>query len=149
MAPVLSHLSAALSNVVHISLRSQTEEYRQLEGTNDVDWLLLQQFPTLQTLHVSQNLAVLVTLALEVISGGIAAGVLPFLDLIYLAGKPASSIEMFDTLCQLTGRPVTVIDTVREFRESLRSYASDWRMLHTSCFVHWNHHRAAALTSAN
>ena len=39
MAQVLSHISATLSNVVHLKLEVRLENGRQLEGDDDVDWL--------------------------------------------------------------------------------------------------------------
>ena len=125
IAQVLSHFSTTLSNVVHLKLKAQSEG-RQLEGTGDVEWLhLLHQFSTVQTLHVSQELAGHVALSLEDITGEMVAEVLPSLDLIYLAGQPASSIEKFSTLRQLSGRPVTIVNTEMEFGKRLESYFSE------------------------
>ena len=84
LAQVVSHLSATLSNVVHLNL--EVKHSFQLEGTDGVEWLhLLHQFRTVQTLHVSHELAGHVALALEDVSSEIVAKSLPSLDLIYLA----------------------------------------------------------------
>ena len=122
-AQMLSQFSATLSNVAHLKLEAEPEEDRQLGGTDDIEWLdLLHQFPTVQTLHVSLELAGNVALALEGITWEMVAEVSPSLDLIYLAGQLASSIENFVTVRQLSGRPVTVVDTKMEFDQRLESY---------------------------
>ncbi len=123
MAQVLSHFSATLSNVVHLRLEANPDKGRQ-EGTDDAEWLhLLHQFSTVQTLDVYGRLAGHVALALEDITGEMVAEVLPSLNLICLAGQPASSVEKFIAARELSGRPVTVIDTETEFNERLKSYA--------------------------
>jgi hypothetical protein len=125
IAQVLSHMSAKLSNVVHLKLKVDPEGL-QLERTDDVEWTnLLRQFPTLQTLHVSRGLAGHVALALEGIATEMVGEVLPSLDLICVVGQPASSIEKFTAARQLSGRPVTVIETETEFDERLGSYVSE------------------------
>jgi hypothetical protein len=126
MAQVLSHFPAALSNVVHLKLEAQLEGGRQLEGMDDAEWLLLlHQFPTVRTLHVSQELAGHVALTLEDISRDMVTQVLPSLDLIRIVGQPASSIEKFVAGRLLSGCPMTVIDTETEFSERLKSYVSE------------------------
>ena len=102
VAQGLRHFSPALLIVVHLELEvwhKETEEDwegRQLKGTDDVEWLhLLHQFPTVQTLCVSQERAGHVAFALENIAWETVAEVLPSLDLIYLAGQLASSIKKF------------------------------------------------------
>jgi hypothetical protein len=127
IAQVLRQFSARLSNVVHLKLEVQLEDDCQLAGTDDVEWLhLLHQFSTVQTLHVSRDLAGHVALALEGIAGEMmVAEVLPSLDLNYLEGQPASSVGKFLTVRQLSGRPVTVIGTKTEFDERRGSYICD------------------------
>src|SRR6266702_3897846 len=123
MAQVLIHFSATLSTVVHLKLEVQLKGGRQLEGTDDVEWLhLLYQFSTVQTLHVSRRLAGHVALALEDITGEMVAEVLPSIDFIRVAGQPSSSIEKSVAVRRLSGRPVAVIDTETEFDESVKSY---------------------------
>ena len=125
MAEFLSHFSTTLPNVVHLELEAMPEG-RQLQVTDDVEWPhLLHQFSTVQTLHVSRELAGQVALALEEMTGEMAAEVLPSLDLIYLAGQPASSIEKFVAVRQLSVHPVTPFDTEMGFDESLKSYISE------------------------
>jgi hypothetical protein len=122
MAQVFSHFSITLPNVVHLELDARPEGH-SLKDTDDAEWLhLLQQFPTVQTLHVSQELAGYIALALEDVTGGMVVEVLPSLDLIYLAGQPALSIHKFVAFRQLSGRPVTAFDTQTEFDERLGSY---------------------------
>jgi len=124
IAQVLNHLSAKLSNVVHLKLKYEPEDY-QMTSTDDVEWLhLFHQFSAVQTLHLSRVLAGHVALALNGIEGEIVDEVLPSLDLIRVVDQPTSSIEKFIAARQLSGRPVTVIDTEAEFDERLQSYAS-------------------------
>ena len=125
MAQVLSHFSTTLSNVVHLKLEAQLGG-RQLEGIDDVEWLhLLHHFPTVRTLHVSQELAGHVAITLEDITQGLVGQVLPSLDLIRVVGQLASSIEKFVAGRLLSGCPVTVIDSETEFSERLKSYVSE------------------------
>ena len=121
MAQVLSQFSAILSNVVHLDLEAALEEDHQIE--DDVEWLhLLHQFSTVKVLRVAHELAGHVALALEDITEETVAEALPSLDLIYLEGQKASSIEKFVAVRQLNGRPVIVIDTETEFDERFESY---------------------------
>ena len=123
IAQVLSHVSATLTNVVHLELGVWLEYGRKLEGTDDVDWLhFLHQFPTMQTLHVSPKLARHVALALQNLALEAVAQFPPSLDLIYLADQPASSIGKFVAARRLFGRPVTVVRTQTEFDEKLESH---------------------------
>ncbi len=127
-AQVLSQFSATLSPFVHLELGvhfepgARLEEDRPLEGTDNFEWLqLLHPFSTVQTLHVSRRVAGHVAHALEDTTGEMVAEVLPSLDLIYLAGQPASSIEKFVAARQFSDRPVTVVDTDTEFNKRLES----------------------------
>jgi hypothetical protein len=123
---VLSEISATLSSVVHLKLDMQLEEVRQLEGTDDVQWLpLLRQFPTMRTLHVSWDLVGHVARALEDITTEMVTEMLPSLELIYIGGQPVSSIKKFIAVRRLSGRPVTVIGTRMVFDERLKSYISN------------------------
>ena len=79
----------------------------------------------MQTLHVAYELVGHVSLALEGIAWETVAEVLPSLNLIYLAGPSASSIETFVASRQLSGRPVTVIETEGEFDERIESHVSE------------------------
>jgi len=125
IAQVLSHFSATLSTVIHLKLEVQLEGGRQLNGTDDIDWLhLLRQFSTVQTLHVSRELARHIALALEDIAGEMVVQVLPSLHLVHVVGQPASSVEKFVAVRWLSGRPVTVVDTEMEFNRRLESYVS-------------------------
>ena len=126
MAQVLGHMSAKLSNVVHLKLKVEPEGL-QLDGTDGVEWThLLHQFSSAKTLYVSQELAGHVALALEDINTAeMVDEVLPSLDLIRLVGQPASSIEKFTATCQLAGRPVAIIETETEFDERLESYVGE------------------------
>ena len=89
---------------------------------DDVDWrYLLLQFPTMQTMYVSQELAEHIALALEYM----VAGAFPSLDLIFLEGQPASSVGKFLAARKFSGRPVTVVDTETEFDEMVEYYTSE------------------------
>ena len=124
IAQVLGYMSAKLSNVIHLKLKVDQYGFH-LKGTDDVEWmLLLNQFSTLQTLHVSRELAGYVALALEDIPAEMVDEVLPCLDLLCVAGQPASSIEKFTTARRLSGHPVTIIETETEFDERIESYVS-------------------------
>lgn len=109
--------------MLHLKLDARFAE----EGTDyiEVEWLhLLRQFSTMQTRHVSHELAWHVAVALD-IAWETVAETLPSLDLVYLADQPASSIEKFVTARLLSGRPVTDIVKEVEFNERLRNYVSE------------------------
>ncbi|KAH8983320.1 hypothetical protein EDB86DRAFT_3085432 [Lactarius hatsudake] len=126
MAQVLSHSSVTLSTVVHLRLKVHLPEDRLLEGTEDVEWLrLLHQFSTMKTLHVSQELAGHIALALEDLTGEMVMDALPSLNLICLEGQPATSIKEFLSMRQLSGCPVTIADTEAEFYERLVSFVDE------------------------
>ena len=124
IAQVLSHLSASLSNAVHLNFEDRLDDSDpELESTDDVEWPhFLHQFSTAQTLHIPHKLAGYVALALENIASETVAEVLPSLDLIHLAGQSALSIEKFIAARRLSGRPVTVISTREEFDKRVESY---------------------------
>ena len=120
ISQVLGHISATLSNVVHLKLDGRLKENSQLKGIDDVDWLhFLHQFPTARTLHVSQKLAAHVALTLQDLALEAVTQTPPSLDLIYLADQPASSIEKFVAARKRSGRPVSVVETETEFDEKL------------------------------
>ena len=119
MAQVLSHFSATLTNVVHLNVDDELRKGRQ-EVVEDVEWpLLLLQFSNVRTLYVSQGFARHVALALEDMPEEMFTEALPSLDLIFLEGQPASSIENFVAARRRSGHPVTVADTKTEFDERL------------------------------
>ena len=121
IAQVLSQFSTTLSHsaAVHLKIEVSTQWVCPTEGMDDVDWRhLLLQFSTTQTLHVSRELAENVALALE----HMVAGAFPSLDLIFLEGQPASSVEKFLASCRSSGRLVTVVDPGTEFDERVESF---------------------------
>ena len=123
---MLSQFTTRLSNVAHLKLEVYLEEDCQLEDTDDAAWLhLLQQFSAVQTLRVSQELTAHVALALEDITAEVVADALPSLDLIYLGGQPASTVEKFVAARKLSDHPVTVLDTETEFDERVKSYVDE------------------------
>lgn len=123
MAQVLGKFSALLSNVVHLDLKTDADEGLQLDGLDDIDWLL-HQFSTVKTLYVIWELAGYVALALEDITAEMVTEVLPSLDLICLDGQPESSIEKFIAARKVSGLPVTVVHSKRELDEKIKSSAS-------------------------
>ena len=124
MAQVLSHFSMTNSAVVHLNLKGGNEDFHS-RGMDHVEWQpFLRQFSTVKTLHVSQELAEHVALALENITEEMVTEVLPSLDWIHVVSQPASSIKKFIAARLLSGRPVTVVDSEWEFEQILESYAS-------------------------
>jgi hypothetical protein len=117
-------MSATLSNVVHLKLELDHGRARQLEGsTYDVEWQrFLRQFSNVKTLYVSRKLAPHISLVLEEIAEGMAAEVLPSLDLIWLGGQRASSIKKFVASRRLADRRVTVIGIKKEFNRRIEAY---------------------------
>ena len=123
MAQVLSQFptTLSLSAAVNLKLEVSTGWAGPSEGVDDVDWRhLLLQFPTMQTLHVRQELAEHIALALE----HMVAGAFPSLDLVFFEGQPAYSVEKFLAARRISGRPVTVVDTKAEFYERVKSSIS-------------------------
>ena len=122
IAQSFRQFSATLSNVVHLKLEVGPMGNDYLEITDDLEWLhLLCQFSSVQFLYVSQDLTRRIAFALEDINVEMAAEVLPSLDLVYLEGQLASSVEKFVAARQISDRPVTVIDAKVEFSKRLRS----------------------------
>ena len=124
---VLNQLSATLytGTIIHLELNVNLEEDRQIRGARDVEWLgFLRQFPGMRVLHVvSRVLARRIAFVLEEITVEMVAEVLPFLELVYLVGRPASSVEKFVNARRSTNYPTTVVDTREEFNKRLESYA--------------------------
>jgi hypothetical protein len=119
MAQVLSQISVTLSSVVHLWLK---ENLLSAAGTDDIEWLLLlHSFSAVRTLRVDNMLAGHVAPALEDTTGGMAAEVLPSLELIWICGQ---RVKKFDAARQLSGRPI-IVCTQKEFHERLESYAGE------------------------
>ena len=119
MAQVLSRISTALSNVVHLELRMGP----QFGSMNDVEWRgLLQQFSGLQTLKLCSELASRMADTLEDVTDERVVGLFPSLKLICLQDQPESSIEKIVALRKLSGRPIIVVNTRTEFDERLEEY---------------------------
>ena len=120
---VVSHITQfsatlPLYNLVYLRLEVEDGWVGPTEGMDDVAWRHLLQFSAMKTLHVYSKLAGHAVIALEHMD----AGALLSLELIFLAGQPASSVEKFIAIRKFSGRPVTVVDTEREFNERVKSY---------------------------
>ena len=128
---LLNQFSATLytGTIIHlelnVNLREDLEEDSQIRGEDDVEWLgFLHQFPGMRVLHVeSRVLARRIAYELEEITVEMVAEVLPFLELVYLEGQPASSVEKFVTARRSTNYPTTVVNTMEEFNKRLESNA--------------------------
>ncbi|KAH8983830.1 hypothetical protein EDB86DRAFT_3085039 [Lactarius hatsudake] len=132
IAQLLSHFPATPSNVIHLNLVAY-EANHCLEDISDVGWLqLLYHFSALQTLRLSPALVGNVALALEDITGKLVDELLPSLDLVWIVGQRASSIEKFIATRELYGRPITVVDIVMVMTDS-SPMSADKKMSHISC----------------
>ena len=124
VARVFSRFSATLCTVAHLELDAQVEENDGLD-LNLIEWLrLLSQFPAMQTLYVSLNLAKPVFLSLKGITAERVTEVLPSLGLICLEREPASSLEKIIAIRRFSDHPITIVETRDEFNERLKSYLS-------------------------
>jgi len=119
MAQVLSRVFTTLSNVVHLELY-KGPHHGSMSG---FEWQhLLRQFSAVRTLKVGWGLAERMAFTLEDLTDERVVGLFQFLELIFLQGQPASSIEKFVALRQLSGHPVIVVDSKEEFDKRLDSY---------------------------
>ena len=139
LTTIVSYIFPILSDVVHCTIdsvllmsdfasSSDQEEEDQAER-DDLDWLqLLRQLPTLQSLFVSDNIAGVISRALERTDREKVTEMLPALKLLCLEGLIESlegpfmsSIEKFIALRRRSGYPVTYVETREEFEERLTS----------------------------
>ncbi|KAI9435980.1 hypothetical protein H4582DRAFT_2079110 [Lactarius indigo] len=123
MAQVFGQSFALPSRVVHLKLLGCPYMIDPERRHNEL-LLLLHRFSAVRTLHMCRVFTEYIALTLEDITGDMVTKVLPVLDLVYLDGQPASSIERFLAARQLSDRPITVIDTEAEFYERVKSYVS-------------------------
>ena len=125
MIQVLAQFSAIFYDVIHLDLDLETEFSEELGDPEDVEWLpLLRQFPAMRTLHASWWLALPLELSLEEITAEMVDEAFPFLDLICLVGRGASSVEEIVSARRSSDRPVTFVNTTEEFNKILESYVS-------------------------
>jgi len=117
---VFSQPSTMLSRVLHLKISSRQDDI--LDGYRNMWPHLLRQLSHIRTLHVSRDFSGYIALALEGITGEMATGVLPVVDLIYLDGQPVSCIGQFLAARQLSGHPITIVETEAEFDERVESY---------------------------
>ena len=115
---VVNRLSALLSNVDLLFIRSDISEYEELgEGLR---WLeLFRPFTAVKALSIDDELSNRIHLPLESVTGESAAEVLPALQLLYIADEPMLSMMQFVVTRQNTGRPVTVVNEKWEFQVRL------------------------------
>jgi hypothetical protein len=121
-AQALSHVSAALTNVVYLELRRGPG----FGGVSDVEWRhLLQHFSNVQTLKLCERLSWRMVRTLQDITEEAqVAGLFASLELIFLQDQPVSSIENFVTLRKHSGHVVTVVNTQTEFDERFKFYVT-------------------------
>jgi hypothetical protein len=120
MQQVLSHVSDALSNVVHAELRGGPG----FKCVSDSEWRhLISHFSNVQMLKLCGELSWNMVRTLRDITEETAVtGLLASLELLCLRDQPASSIENFVALRKHSSHLVTVVDTEAEFDERLESY---------------------------
>jgi hypothetical protein len=121
-AQAFSHVSAALTSVVHLELMRGPGS----GGVDDVQWRhLLQHFSNVQTLKLCGRLSWRMVRTLQDITEETqVAGLFASLELIFLQDEPASSIENFVALRKQSGHILTVVNTQTEFDERLKSYVT-------------------------
>jgi hypothetical protein len=119
-AQALSHVSAALTSVVHVELMRGPG----FGGVSDFEWrCLLRQFSNAQTLKLCGRLSWHMARTLQDITEETPiTGLFASLELLFLQDEPAPSIENFVALRKQSGHTVTVVYTQTEFDESLKSY---------------------------
>ena len=122
LGQVVSQISAMLSNVDRLSIRSESLGPNIDELGESIQWLeLFRPFTAVKALSVDNELSWHIAFALHDVTGERAAEVLPALELLCLEDKPVTSVEKFITARQNMGRPVSVIKKVREFWERLKT----------------------------
>jgi hypothetical protein len=117
---VISQFSTLLSNVRHFSVDFLGRILERTPTNLDLAQFLV-AFSALQTVDLYGDHKCIAP-ALEGIDGEMAAGLLPALDLLYIEGRPVSSVDKFCTARRLSGHPVTVVKTHREFMERRKKY---------------------------
>ena len=80
------------------------------------------------TLRASWSLGWPLELLLEEITAEMVDEVFPFLDLICLVDRGASSVKEIATARRFSDRLVTLVNTTEEFNKLLESYVSDKNM---------------------
>jgi len=130
---LFSQLFAKPSDVRYLLIRfpSYHDPDFLVDQIGHPEWVrLLRPFTTVQMLWVCWFWVQNVALALEDVAGEMVAEVLPAFDLLFLASEEGPvpimvpSIAKFDAARRLSGRPVTIIGSVCEFEERLKSYLS-------------------------
>ena len=128
MVHILGQLVAVFSNVDHLFAHGDhLGDHMDAEDTGHPECLpFFRLFPAVESLHLSENVAVSIASALEENAySEEVIDVFPALHLLWLDEdeedydkdycKPVGSIERFLSSRQLSGRPVTVVNTQEEF----------------------------------
>jgi hypothetical protein len=126
VSQVLSQFPVTLSNVVHLQIKCTPEKYPSVYDSLSwiVSWFdLFRQFSAMQTLLVPGQVSAFVAniLGRPSITEVMMTEGLPSLELLCLE-EPCRSVDKFIAARQLSGHPVTVVNTIKEFRERLESY---------------------------
>jgi hypothetical protein len=115
LAAVLSHCSAILSNVGHLSINAYDLQPSLRNDLDHIEWLeLFHQFTAVESLEVSAQLAGLVADVLDV-TVEMAPELLPTLQLLCLEDLSVGRVEKFITARQVSGHPVTIANSLYDF----------------------------------
>ena len=124
VAQILVQSGAMLSNVDDLSIDARDSDMPPggTDFMDDAEWLdLLYLFTAIETLHVSEKLAVHVARGLEGITGHTAAEMLPALRSLCLEGGSLASVGRFVAARRLSDLPVTIVGEPGETFERCES----------------------------
>jgi len=120
-----SHLTQVLKqcfvvppDVVHLSIGDGFSGPDEHDGMDDTEWLeLLSLFDTVKSLLVSEEMAGLITHALDITTSEMVAEVLPALRLLHILPeyRSAAPVEQIISLRRLSSQPITIVNTKQEF----------------------------------
>lgn len=126
LTEVLSQSSAVLSDVGHLSIGAYDLQPSWQDHIDQSEWLeLFRQFPAVETLRVSAQLAGHVGDALKDVTIDIVPEFLPALRLLCLEDEPLKRVEEFVNTRQLSGLSVTIANAPEEFLRKRGSHL--WR----------------------
>jgi len=127
ISQLLSQFPVTLSNILHLQIKCTPEKYPSIYDSLGliVQWItLFRQFSAMQTLLVPSQVSGPVAFVLGDITEVMMTEALPSLELLGLEKIRRQSVHLdkFITARQHSDRPVTVVTTIKEFRERLESY---------------------------